>query len=276
MVLEPREHKFGDISLKGISNAGVGTSIVWPNLKLCFDVAQGLPFAYNMKQYLITHIHMDHAGGLPYIISQKAMTGQAPPQIYMPQSAVGPMETILKAWQKAEGHNYDYHLIGAEEDTVYDINSEYCFKTFFAHHRVDANGYTVFRKKNKLKSEFQSASRKEIIDFKESGKEVTDQTLEPILSFTGDTKIEFLDGPEYIRKSKILLVEVTYIDESRTVEKAREWGHIHLDELLSRLPALDNEKIVLIHLSLRHRKEDLKKKLKALLSPEDLERFVVW
>ena len=47
-------------------------------------------------------------------------------------------------------------------------------------------------------------------------------------------------------------MEVTYIDEKKSVQNARDWGHIHLDELLPRLPFFEGEKILLTHLSSRH------------------------
>ncbi|RYF42063.1 MAG: MBL fold metallo-hydrolase, partial [Cytophagaceae bacterium] len=74
---------------------------------------------------------------------------------------------------------------------------------------------------------------------------------EPVLSFTGDTRIEFLDDPQ-VRASRVLVMEVTYWDDKKSVENARTWGHIHLDELIPRLEHLKCEKIVLIHASARY------------------------
>ncbi|RYZ77436.1 MAG: hypothetical protein EOP05_01845 [Proteobacteria bacterium] len=65
------------------------------------------------------------------------------------------------------------------------------------------------------------------------------------------------------------VMEVTYWDNKKSVENAREWGHIHLEELLPRLEGLKNERIVLIHASARYSTKYLEEILDARL-PEYL------
>ena len=46
-----------------------------------------------------------------------------------------------------------------------------------------------------------------------------------------------------------LLTEVTYLDEKRDVQNCRQWGHLHLDELIDQLDYLKNEVILLTRMS---------------------------
>ena len=251
------QREYSGLNILGASIAGVHTCFIIPDLKVSFDVGQGLPFALNIQTFLISHGHMDHAAGIPYIISQKALTSQKPGRFYMPEHMLEPMDHIMKSWQRMEGHHYEYDFVGNKAETFYDINAIYGFKIFPTFHRIPSNGYTIFRKNKKLKKEFESLNRFELIELRKKGVELEEHITNPLISFTGDTKIEFLDGCSWLKKSQTLFLEVTYAEGNKTVQDARDWGHIHIDEVLPRLPDLECEKIVLIHLSSRHRLKDV-------------------
>lgn len=242
--------------------AGITTSLVFPDAGVCFDVGQGLPFQNSVPTILLSHGHMDHAAGLPYLIAQKAMTGQPPPEVYMPKALVQPMREIMRIWEKVDGHTYQYQFHEAKPDTEYPLRHPYFFKAFPTFHRIASLGYTVFERKKHLKPEFQNLSPFELGQLRRKGNVLENFFDEPVISFSGDTKIEFLDQPS-VRNSRILIMEVTYWDQKKTVENARTWGHIHLDELLPRLPQLNCEKIVLIHASARYTSSYLKEVIDA-------------
>ena len=126
------------IRLLGYSIAGVSTSVAFPDADACFDVAQGLPYQIPISNLLITHGHMDHASGLPYLIGQKSMTSQTPPNIYMPPTLVEPMESIMRHWEKIEDHQYKYKFIPTEEGVAYPLKAPYYFKIFktFNHQNI--------------------------------------------------------------------------------------------------------------------------------------------
>lgn len=274
--IQKRQWQYQGWTLLGNSTAGISTSLVCPEMGVAFDVGQGLPWAFNVQYYLITHSHMDHAAGIPYIISQKALMGQKPPVFYMPQSMVQKMHQIVEIWQQLEGHTYNYQFVGVEEGKKYPLKGSLSFQVFPTVHRVPSFGYCIFREGKKLKKQLEGCDRQEILDRKSRGEVIEDFFEEPLMAFTGDTQVEFLDGPEFVRKAKVLIMEVTYIDERKTIESARQWGHIHWEELKPRLPLLQNEKIVMMHLSARHSAADFQKALNQQLSSEWLDRLVVF
>lgn len=264
--------KHDTVKLVGYSLAGITTSIAFPDADVCFDVGQGLPFQIPFPNILITHGHMDHASGLPYLIAMKSMTSQPVPQIHMPKSLKDPMTKIMRIWSDMDGHEYRYNFIPVTEGKDIPLKAPYFARSFPTFHRVPSHGYTIFEKKKHLKPEYRDLPPNELGILRRKGTVLDEYTEEALLSFTGDTKIEFLDSPQ-VRQSRILLMEVTYWDKKKSVENAREWGHIHLDELIPRLPELKCEKIVLIHASARYNTPYLQQILEARI-PEHFKRRI--
>jgi ribonuclease Z len=250
------EFSHNGMVFKGVSLSGIRTAIALPELSLSFDVAQGYPFLLNLKQFFISHGHLDHAAGIPYIISQKAMNNQEAPKFYMPPSLVEPMHEIMKLWQHIEKHTYKYEFHGVTADEEIPVKGNFFIKAFPTTHRIESFGYTLFQRQKKLRSEYHGFSQDQIVDLKHQGQELHAIQETPLVSFTGDTQIEFLQSRPWVKRSKLLLMESTYMDEKKTIVDARAWGHTHLDEILPFLDEIESEKIVLIHLSSRYSTEE--------------------
>ena len=250
------------LRLVGYSMAGISTSLVFPDADVCFDVAQGLPFQVPISNILLTHGHSDHASGIPYLIGQKAMTGQTPPTVYMPEAITRPMRELMRVFEELDGHTYQYQFKGISPGQEAPLKAPYFAKPFATYHRVPSQGYTVYERKKTLKSEYKNLDPRELGRLRKEGAALDEFYDDPVISFTGDTKIEFLGSPDVVR-SRILVMEVTYWDQKKSVENARLWGHIHLDELIPRLDSIQSEKIVLIHASARYSTRDLKQIIEA-------------
>jgi ribonuclease Z len=260
----------------GLSLSGIRTAIAMPELSLSFDVAQGFPYLLNLKKFFISHGHLDHAAGIPYIISQKAMTSQNAAQFYMPASLVEPMTNIMREWEKIELHQYKFDFIPVKADDEIELNQQNYVKVFPTTHRIESFGYTLFETSKKLRGDLQGLSQEEIVNLRRKGEEVNEIHHTPMVSFTGDTQIEFLDSRPWIKKSKILIMESTYLDNKRTIANAREWGHTHIDEIIPRLDEIESEQIVLIHISSRYSDHEIMKILKHRIPTQHQERVVVF
>jgi len=259
----------------GKSVAGIGTSLIFPEMDFCFDVAQGASKYYMpINHFLVSHGHMDHAAGIPFIASQKSLNRLKEPVFYMPENMIEPLTSIMRLWMKIEDHEYPFKFVPIEADREYPLKGDLFFKPFPTVHRIPSFGYTVFRRSRKLKASLADASQDEIIDLRKKGTDIHDVSEVPLLSFTGDTKIEFLESRPWVLKSKVLFVEATYIDDRKTVEEARTWGHIHLDEVIPNLSRLECEKIVLIHFSSRYSRAEIHEILDKKIPPEHKDRVV--
>lgn len=271
-VGEPWNH--GDLKFFGVSLAGIRTAISMPEISLSFDVAQGFPYLVNLHKYFITHGHLDHAAGIPYIISQKMMTSQKPGEFYMPPSLVEPMTEIMNLWSKIEGFSYNYKFIAVQPDDEIEINNHCFVKVFPTTHRIESFGYTLFDRKKKLKAALAHLTKEQIVELRRQGEEVNEVHEQPVISFTGDTQIEFLESRPWIKKSKLLFVEATYLDSMRPVARAREWGHIHFDEIIPHLDSIESERIVLIHTSSRYSTNEALKIIRDKVPEKHHERLV--
>jgi ribonuclease Z len=267
--------EYGGWHFVGYSLAGITTSIVCKNASACFDVGQGLPFQMSSKYILLTHAHLDHAAGLPYIIAQKNMAGQKGVKVYCPKTLEEPLRKIMELWQTVDGYSYDYHLAGIKVNDEIALDPPFFMKPFQTKHRVDSQGYLIYQEKRVLRDEFSSISPSEI---KKIPHKVNIYRLErePMVAFTGDTEAEFWKNDPDLVRAKILFMEVTFWDEKRSVAHAREWGHIHFEEFLEILPKLKNERIVLIHTSIRYSFNFLQDLLKRKLPVDDLNRVVIF
>jgi ribonuclease Z len=252
----------------GVSLAGVRTALYIPELKICFDAGFPFPFHIGADTFFITHGHTDHAAAIPYIISQKNLNNQKPARFYMPEDLVEPLTEIMQLWQKIEKHTYRFEFLPLVDDTPVELNQQFFMRSFKAHHRIKARGYTLFERRKHLKTEYQGLSKQEIISLKSQGIAVDAVVDSPLMSFSGDTQIEFLWQHDWISASRFLLIETTYIDERKTTAQAREWGHIHLDELLEALPRIKAENIVLMHLSSRYGDREAQDILAKKIPPE--------
>ncbi|QDK45958.1 MBL fold metallo-hydrolase [Bdellovibrio sp. ZAP7] len=260
----------------GLSLSGIRTAIAMPELSLSFDVAQGFPYLLNLKKFFISHGHLDHAAGIPYIISQKAMTSQNAAQFYMPGSLVEPMTNIMREWEKIEGHQYKFEFIPVKADDEIEINQQNYVKVFPTTHRIESFGYTLFETSKKLRADLQGKSQEDIVNLRRKGEDVNEIHHHPMVTFTGDTQIEFLGVRPWVKKSKILIMESTYLDDRKTIANAREWGHTHLDEIIPHLDEIESEQIVLIHISSRYSDAEALRLIKSRIPDKHHDRIVLF
>jgi ribonuclease Z len=190
----------------------------------------------------------------------------------MPEALLEPMKAIMKIWAAIEDHTYDYDFHIAQSQQDFTLKGNYFFRTFPTYHRVPSTGYTIFERKKRLKQQFRGQTPEQLGRLRNAGTEIDEKYVANVLSFTGDTKIEFLQS-EQARQSQVLVMEVTFWDEKRGVQAARDWGHTHIDELLPWLPQIQSEKIVLIHNSVRYSLTDLQNILAQKVSARDLARI---
>lgn len=272
----PGSLDLGPCQLVGVSLAGCRTSLYIPELKIGFDAGFPFPFQLSADAFFITHGHLDHASAIPYIVSQKTLNHQKIAHFYMPPELIPPLTEIMNLWQKIELHDYRYEFLPVDSGDQITLNKHYFIRTFKAHHRIPARGYTLFQHKKHLKAELLGQTKTELMNLKKRGAVLDEVQEVPLMTFSGDTQIEFLWEHPWITQAKYLLIETTYLDDRKTKAQARQWGHVHLDELLEVLPKIQAEKIILMHISSRYGDQEALRIVRKRVPEEYRDRIMIF
>ncbi len=264
--------EYGGLTIAGYSVAGEETVIVVPELDCAFDIGKCPREALTVNNVLISHSHMDHIAGLPYYFAQRDFQGIENGTAVVPEKLVGPLEELMSAWGSVEGHVPPYKFKGLKPGDEYQIRRDLVARTFPTRHTPGSLGFSIIEVRKKLRSEFAGLSSDELVALKKKGEEIT-YTLElPLVAYLGDTsKSNYSDIP-YVCGAKVLLIECTFFDSDH-ISRARAGKHLHVNDLPEVLEGMQNEKIVLVHLTRRTNMGAARKILRKKLSKDILDRI---
>ena len=246
------ELRVGGLTLKGVTRGGIQTCLFVPELGVMFDAGGRIRGQRKWSTILVTHGHQDHLGGLPYLVSQRALAGLAPPDVHMPIEIVDPFRRIMEAWSEIEGFALQVHLHGHAPGDRVELGKGRAAIPLRTVHRVPSLAWVIERTSRRLASEHVGKDPAELEALRHRGVDITELHVTPVLCVTGDTQIELFDREPLVRQSKVLAYEVTSWDDRRGVEDTRRWGHTHVDEMIERAELFEGEALVLVHRSPRH------------------------
>ncbi len=246
----PCELQVGQLSVRGLSLAGVETCLQVPQLDLCFDVGHCPRSFLHVRHLFISHAHADHAAGFVGLLALRLLHSvQEPLEVYGPAVLLDALRVAATAYERAQGHPYHWRAHPLSPGDEVALDSRRVVKAFAVTHVIETFGFTVYEDFAKLKAIYKDLPGPEIARLKRQGVAITDTVRRPMLSFSGDTTIEALEREPDLLASRVLLLESTYLDARKTVGQCREHGHVHLDEILERADGFQNEHLVLTHFS---------------------------
>ena len=265
------EIRVGEFTLAGYSVAGEEAVVVAPELDCVFDIGRCPREALAVNHLLLTHGHMDHVAGLPYYFAQRDFQGIADGVAVVPAGLVGPIEALMAAWGRVEGHVPPYKLVGVSDRDDYEVRRGLIVRAFATRHIAGSLGYSIIDVRAKLKSEYLDLSGPQIVELKKSGVEITHRIEVPLVAYLGDTgKANYAHLP-HVANAQVLLIECTFFDEEH-LHRARAGKHVHVADLPEMLEGMNNPKIILVHLTRRTNLAAAKRILRKTLRKEILER----
>ncbi|NLF30474.1 MAG: hypothetical protein GX591_06260 [Planctomycetes bacterium] len=264
--------KFESFSVVGYSIAGEETVICVPELDVVFDIGRAPRESLAMNHVLLTHGHMDHAAGIGYYFSQRDFQGMAGGKALAPAALVPALETLMAAWSKVEGHPSPHAFVAMNDGDDYELRRKLLVRAFATRHVGATLGYSIIDVRFKLKEEFLALDSPGIVALKKKGVEITHRTEVPLITYFGDTARSNYSDLPHVRTSKVLLLECTFFDLDH-VRRARKGRHIHVNDLPELLEGMDNEHVVLIHVTRRTNMADARRLLRKTLRKDQLDRI---
>ena len=165
---------FGDLRIEGVSRAGEETWIRVHPPGLVFDVGRGATRLAGAADVFLTHGHLDHALGLPYVLSLRTLHNSQATRVFAPAAIGDGLEQLIGAAETLEGVEYDYEIQRLEPGDRIPVARDLSVEAFATDHILPSLGYHLRRAKKRLKSEYQGCSSRELADLKARGTDVED------------------------------------------------------------------------------------------------------
>ena len=253
--MKPRPYRLSqlqidDFSLAGYSVAGEESVIVAQELDCVFDIGKCPREALTVNHVLLSHGHMDHAAGIAYYFSQRDFQGMTNGVALVPANLVEPLEVLMAAWGRVEGHVPPCRFVGTNAGEDYEIRRGLVARAFRTRHLANSLGFSVIDVRQKLKGEFAGLSGPEIVGLKAKGVEITNRVEYPLAAYLGDTAATNYSDLPHVANAKALLIECTFFDADH-VHRARAGKHLHVNDLAEVLEGMNNEHIIIVHVTRR-------------------------
>ncbi|CAN5848095.1 ribonuclease Z [soil metagenome] len=248
----------GPYTVRGVSVGGVYTSISVPELGVLFDAGISPRSFGAIDTILLSHGHADHVGALPALLGIRALHGKTkPPRVVMPAEIVEDLCTALAALTKLQRWPLAIEAHGMNPGEELALRPDLAVRAVRTFHPVPSLAYLLVRKVAKLRPELHGESGAAIAARKKAGESITEIEERVEVAYATDTLVSVLDHSPELYRSRVLIIECTFLDERKSVEAARAGCHIHIDEIIERADKFENEHIVMMHISQLYRTDEV-------------------
>ena len=249
--MRPVELRLGDLRIEGWSRAGDATWFRVHPPGLAFDTGRGALQLAGAHDVFLSHGHLDHALGLPYVLSQRSLHRSAHTRVFCPVETAEPLAALIAAAERLERAAYSFDLVPLAPGDRVGVGRDLAIEAFPVDHVVPSLGYHLIRRKRRLAAAFAGYSGEQLAALRQQGVETSETVEEIWLSYCGDTGPATFDLEPRVFTSRVLMLECTFLGEEHR-DKGRLYKHLQLEDIEKRAGELRNEAIVLHHLSRRY------------------------
>lgn len=255
--MRPVELRFGDLRIEGWSRAGDDNWFRVHPPGLALDVGRGALQLAGAQDVFLSHGHLDHAMGLPYVLSQRSLHRLVHTRVFCPAEIAGAVGDFIAAAERMERAKYRYDLVPLAPGDRVSVGRGLTVEAFATDHVVPSLGYHLWHRRRRLAPAFAGLPPAELISLRERGVDTAEVVEDLWLSYCGDTGPRIFELEPRLFRSRVLMVECTFLGEEHR-DKGERFKHLHLGDIVRWQDELRNEAIVLHHLSRRFRVADLR------------------
>jgi ribonuclease Z len=262
------------IEVRGHSIGGIETCIDLPQFRIAFDIGRAPEHAIARPTILFTHAHMDHMGGVAYHCATRALRQLSPPTYIVGPENADAFRDLFAVWRRLDRSTLEHTLVVAGPGDEYALGQRHVARPFRSLHRAPCQGYAIWEKKTRLRRDLAGRDEDYLRAVRARGESVAEMVEKPLVAFCGDTLIEVVEREEVVRTAKLLILEVTFLDDRVSVADARDKGHVHLDEVCARADLFQNEALLFTHFSARYGPAEIRRILAERLPASLRDRVV--
>lgn len=267
------EVQAGPFTVRGISVGGVYTSLQVPELGVVLDAGVPIRSFASTDHLFLSHGHPDHASALGSLLGIRGLVGKSrPPRVFLPAEIQADVEDSLSVLSRLHHTAMAIEPVPMRPGDMHQLGRDLWVRAFRTHHSIPSLGYQFIRRVSKLRPEHQHLPGEEIGRLRRAGADIFEEQERLELAYATDTLSRVLESAPEVLDSRVLILECTFIDEHRTVEQARAFQHIHLDEIIERADRFHNEHLVLMHFSQAYSPAEVHEKVPRRLPPGLRER----
>ncbi|KAK6920860.1 Metallo-beta-lactamase [Dillenia turbinata] len=122
--------------IEGLSIGGQETCIIFPTLKLAFDIGRCPQRAISQDFLFISHGHMDHIGGLPMYVATRSLYSMKPPTVIVPAAIKESVEKLFEAHRTMDQSELKHNLIGLNVGEEIVIRKDLKVRAFKTYHVI--------------------------------------------------------------------------------------------------------------------------------------------
>lgn len=256
-MTRPLELRFGDLRIEGWSRAGDESWFRVHPPGLALDVGRGASQLAGAQDVFISHGHLDHCLGLPYVLSQRSLHRLVHTRVYCPRETAGPLVELIAAAELLERARYRYDVIPLAPGDRVDVGRGLAVQAFAVDHVVPTLGFHLIRAKRRLAAAFAGLDAARLVALRQQGVDTSEVVEEVWLSYCADTGPGVFDLEPALFDSRVLMLECTFLGEEHR-DKGERYKHLHLGDIAARAADFRNQALVLHHLSRRYRVSELR------------------
>lgn len=238
--------------IEGWSVAGIETWLRIPEWSLSIDVGRVAMPSVASRHLALSHGHLDHAGGIANWLGLRRMFGMPLSKVYAPSALVPELQTVLAAWERVQGIDFQVELLPAEPGDRFELGSGRVLEALPADHLVPALGWAVFERRSHLLPALRGLDGRAIAARKAAGETVHEHHEIALLAVSGDTMATTAARCAPLRDAKVVLHEITLLSAAHPPSLAHAGGHTHLFDLPGSGIAENCEVFVPYHISQRY------------------------